>query len=93
MTRRRLGLVCLCVLIVVAVAPSAWPQAPAVDPKSLIGQWSGSWVNSHEAKMNGKYYLTIERIVGEKVFGKVEFFGRTTSEFKVAGTLSGRTLQ
>jgi hypothetical protein len=92
MTRRRLGLVCLCLLIVVAVAPRAWPQAPAVDPKGLIGQWSGSWVNSHVASTNGKYYLTIERVVGDKVFGKGEFWARTTTEFKVVGTLSGNQL-
>jgi hypothetical protein len=45
MTRRQLGLVCFCLLIVVGIAPAAWPQAPAVDPQSLIGQWSGTWVD------------------------------------------------
>jgi hypothetical protein len=89
---RQLSRVLLCVLIVAAVAPSAWSQAPSVDPQRLIGQWSGSWVGAHNARNNGKYYLTIERVEGDKVFGKRESSGKATSEGKVNGRLAGNTL-
>jgi hypothetical protein len=81
MTGYRPGIVVLssivAALFVTALAPMAWPQTPGVDPRALIGQWSGSWVGGAEDKSNGKYYLTIERVEGEKVFGKGEFLGTT----------------
>jgi hypothetical protein len=66
-------------LVVLALAPAAWSQPPEIDPQTLIGQWSGSWVGAHAAAENGRYYLTITRIEGPKVIGKVEFVGKRTT--------------
>jgi hypothetical protein len=96
MTSRQLRRMFLCLLIVAAVAPSAWSQAPSVDPQSLIGQWSGSWTGTHggagRGSGSGKYYLTIERVQGEKVFGKIENSGRRGTVTNITGTLSGNRL-
>ena len=88
MTRREFVRACAGAVIAIGAAARTGAQTPPLDPQSLVGQWVGSWVNAHEGKLNGKYYLTIDRVVGEKVFGKGEFVGRTTTEFKIGGTLS-----
>jgi len=90
--RSRLGRVFVCLLTLGIFVPGAWSQTPAVDPQSLVGQWTGSWTNSNTGKDNGKYYLRIERVEGQKVFGDGEFVGRKASQFKVNGTLSGNQL-
>jgi hypothetical protein len=94
--RFRVSSIMLCLLIIVAVAPSAWSQAP-VDPQSLIGEWSGSWTGSHGGVGGGgtgKYYLTIERVEGEKVFAKWETSSkRGGGANSVTGRLSGNQLK
>ena len=96
MTRNRLGTAVLssivAAFVVAALAPTTWPQTPEVDPQALIGQWSGSWILVNDVNTTGKYYLTIERVEGAKVFGQGEFSGRRTIPFKVNGTLSGNRL-
>jgi hypothetical protein len=96
MTRYRLGTALLSFIVaafvVATLAPAAWPQTPELDPQALIGQWSGSWTSAHIASENGRYYLTITRVEGQKVLGKGEFVGKRTTEFKVNGTLSGNRL-
>jgi hypothetical protein len=87
-----LGWLLVVVFVVAMLATTSWSQTPAVDPQSLVGQWSGSWVGAHVAKTNGRYYLTIERVEGDKVIGKGEYTGKTTTEFKVNGRLSGNVL-
>jgi hypothetical protein len=63
-----------------------WSQT--IDPQSLIGAWEGAWQwRAGEAQSGGQYYLTIELIQGNKVFGSVQVGGRWTREFKVVGTL------
>lgn len=79
-------------VVVAALAPTAWPQAPDVDPPALIGLWSGSWTSTHVASENGRYYLTITRVDGQKVVGKVEHVARRTTQFPINGTLSGNRL-
>ena len=70
---------------------TGWPQTP-VDPRSLIGEWGGSWVEKREGKVNGQYYLWIERVEGNKVYGRGEASGLRGGEFRFAGTLSGDRL-
>jgi hypothetical protein len=93
---RQLSRVFLCLLIVVAVVPSAWSQTPSVDPQSLIGQWSGSWTGTHggagRGSGSGKYYLTIERVEGEKVYAKQETSSKRGNVNSVTGRLSGNLL-
>jgi hypothetical protein len=96
MTRNWLGTSILssivAVCVIAALAPAAWSQTPDVDPQTLIGQWSGSWISTHVASENGRYYLTIRRVEGQKAFGKVELIGKRTIEFMFNGTLSGNRL-
>ena len=93
--RSRLGAalsVIVAVFAVVTLTPAAWSQTTDVDPQSLIGLWSGTWTGAHVAAENGRYYLTITRVDGQKVLGKVEFVGKRTTEFPINGTLSGNRL-
>jgi hypothetical protein len=92
MPRRAIGRVFASLLILGMFVPGAWSQTPTVDPQTLVGRWVGSWTNANTGKGNGKYYLTIERVEGQKVFGVGEFVGQKTSQFKVNGTLSGNQL-
>jgi hypothetical protein len=80
------------VLIVAVVVSGAWAQTPSLNPQALLGRWSGSWIGAHQAKHSGKYYLTIERVEGDKVSGKREISGRKETESKVSGRLSGNLL-
>lgn len=90
--RRALSFVVVAVIIIATVAPQAWPQTPALDPQTLVGQWTGSWAEASRPGANGRYHLRIERVQGDKVFGKGELVTKTTNEFKFAGTLSGNRL-
>jgi hypothetical protein len=74
-----------------ALAVSAWSQAP-LDPQSLVGEWSGSWMNKRLQGANGQYHLTIEQVQGDKVYGQVVMSGRETVQFKLVGTLAGNRL-
>ena len=73
----------------VAIAPS---HAAAFDPKSLVGQWSGEWTEMRGNEIHGKYFLTIERVQGNKVFGKGQVVGKRTVDFTVRGTFDGNRL-
>jgi hypothetical protein len=33
-------------VVVAALAPATWAQTPDVDPQTLLGPWSGSWVSA-----------------------------------------------
>jgi hypothetical protein len=89
-TRR--GLVSIaCFFILTAVPAAAWAQA-AADPQSLVGEWTGSWVDKREGKSKGQYSLTIEKVEGNRVQGRVEVSADRTSEFKFVGTLEGNRL-
>src|SRR5437667_8127745 len=89
-TRR--GLVSVaCFFILTAGSAAVWAQA-AVDPQSLVGEWNGSWVDKHQGKANGQYSLTIEKVEGNQVHGRVEVRAGRTREFKFVGTLEGNRL-
>lgn len=49
----------------------AWAQAGTVDPQSLIGEWSGEWIQTagKQHLASGPYSLTILRVQGDKVHG------------------------
>jgi len=76
MIPRQLGRVLFYVLLLSTVVPSAWSQTPEIDPQALVGRWSGSWIGAHQSKHSGKYYLTIERVEGQKVYGRRQITGR-----------------
>jgi hypothetical protein len=88
----RRGLVSVACFFILTVASAAvWAQA-AVDPQSLVGEWTGSWVDKREGKSKGQYSLTIEKVEGNQVHGRGEVSARRTSEFKFVGTLEGNRL-
>ena len=92
MTVRSIRRVFACLLMLISFVPGAWSQTSTVEPQTLVGRWSGSWTNANTGKSNGKYYLTIDRVEGQRVFGEGEFSGQKTTTFKVNGTLSGNQL-
>ena len=79
------------VLALATFAASAWSQAP-LDRQSLVGEWSGSWTNKSLPHINGKYYLTIEKVEGDKVYGQVAISGQQTVQLRLLGTLDGNRL-
>ena len=73
-------------------AVPAWSQL-SVNPQSLVGEWHGDWQWSRGRGENGKYYLTIQKVEGDKVYGRVEFTGPTfRPPYDVEGRLSGNVL-
>src|SRR5262245_33925447 len=93
--KRRLALTGLAVSVAAALAlvPAALAQNVAPEPQSLVGQWIGTWIDKSEEKRNGPYYITIERVDGNKVFGRGEVHSRPgKTEFKFVGTLEGNRL-
>ena len=90
-TAGRLLLFLASLVALATLAASAWSQAP-LDPRSLVGEWSGSWKNKNLPHISGKYYLTIEKVEGDKVYGQVEMSGPQTVQLKQLGTLDGNRL-
>ena len=75
--------------------PQSWAETP-VDPQSLVGEWNGSWKDKRHAGTNGQYSLTIEKVVGDRVHGQVQFKAGPTGRFfesPFVGTLQGNRLR
>ena len=94
-TMRRLT--CGLVLAVVAVVATPLPLPVATaqtttDPQSLVGEWVGTWNDRNLSRTNGKYYLTIEKVEGNKVFGKGETTTNRNNQFRFQGTFDGSRL-
>ena len=87
----RLLLFLASVVALATLAASAWSQAP-LDRQSLVGEWRGSWKNKGLPHINGKYYLTIEKVEGDKAYGQVEISGPQSMQHKLLGTLDGNRL-
>jgi hypothetical protein len=91
-------LLCLIVLAGLAMMTGlALPRALAqsVDPQSLVGEWVGTWTMGSEAAVKADYNMTITKVEGNQVHGRVERagWGRTVpSEFDFVGTLEGDKL-
>ena len=95
--KRSLVLVGLAMSVGAALAqvPASLAQNVAPEPQSLVGQWIGTWTEKSEAKVNGRYYLAIERVEGNRVFGRGEVYsgpGKGKTEFNFVGTLQGNRL-
>jgi hypothetical protein len=91
--KRRLVLARLAISVAAVVVPVAGVVAQNVDPQSLVGQWTGTWTEKSESKMNGPYYITIERVDGNRVFGRAEVHSRSgKTEFQFVGALQGNRL-
>jgi hypothetical protein len=73
------------------------PEAPAQtpDPQSLVGEWVGTWTMGSEAMVNANYTMTVTKVEGKQVHGRVERdgFGRMPpASFNFVGTLEGDKL-
>jgi hypothetical protein len=92
--KRRLVLAGLAISVAAVVVPVTGVVAQNVDPQSLVGQWTGTWTEKSQSKMNGRYYITIEKVDGKRVFGRAEVHGSGSgkNEFQFVGTLEGNRL-
>ncbi len=65
----------------------------AIDPQTLLGQWEGDWSSTGD---RGRYYLTIEKVEGDKVHLRIERSGMSDrtlpSDVRFVGTLAGNRL-
>ena len=80
------------VLVAVLAYGSLAVAQMAVDPQSLAGEWVGTWQDKAPPGASGAYYLTIEKVDGNKVTGKGEVLGRPSYKFPFVGVLSGNRL-
>jgi hypothetical protein len=90
--RHHFGLFVFVLVVAVSQAkPQAWAQQASVDPQNLVGEWSGSWktAGAVQHEQGGRYYLTIEKVEGDKVYGKGRVEGRRARDFNFTGALTG----
>ncbi|MGH7894112.1 MAG: hypothetical protein ACREQL_05540 [Candidatus Binatia bacterium] len=78
-------------LLVVALAvPSAWAQG-AINPQTLVGQWTGSWIERSNESSSGRYHLRISKVDGDKVHCAGQFDAGRTIPF--IATLTGNEIR
>ncbi len=53
-----------------ALVRQAEPQSAAFDPQTLVGEWAGEFSGMKAGK--GRYYLTIEKVDGDRVHLRIE---------------------
>jgi hypothetical protein len=90
----------LFLLLAVLVSGTSIASSQTLDPQSLVGEWKGTWTrvrgNPHlsgHKEYSGWYYLTIERVEGNQVYGRGEYAARTAESFNFQGTLDGNRLR
>jgi|SRR5215475_8624821 len=93
---RTRGLAFGLLLACLTLCPDPLLAQAALDPQSLVGQWTGKWIaaatgggNGGRGGTQGPYSLTITRVEGDVVFATVEY-----REFSgnVRGTISDNQL-
>ncbi len=73
------------------IASAASGQIPGVDPKSLVGEWEGTVTGTSAVPTDVKYYLTMTRADGNKLFGKAQSVVADT--FRYESTDGGLSVQ
>jgi len=58
------------VMATFALVLPAEPQSAAFDPQTLVGEWPGEFSGMKVGK--GRYYLTIEKVDGDRVHLRIE---------------------
>ena len=61
------GLACL-VLILSLGAREV--RGADLDAQSILGEWQGTWAMASSRSSTGNYYITINKVEGEKVMGQ-----------------------
>jgi len=90
---RRCLIVLTCLALVAGTAlPEIWAQAVDSDP--LVGKWEGTWVNLSHPNARGDYNITITKVEGNKVHGRIEKqgFPSGSATYDIVGTLEGDKL-
>ena len=90
---RRCLIVLTCLALVAGTAlPEIWAQAVDSDP--LVGKWEGTWVNMSHPNARGDYNITITKVEGNKVHGRIEKqgFPSGSATYDIVGTLEGDKL-
>ena len=86
------SLACLALLLAFGVHEV---RAADLDPQALIGEWQGTWAMAASRGSTGNYYITINKVEGDKVYGRSErpATGKSAeSNWNFVGTLAGNIL-
>jgi hypothetical protein len=62
-------------------------------PDSLLGEWVGDWKATWSPYPSGQYFMTVEKVDGEKVYGKIETVGSNRPPADFEGTVEGNVLK
>jgi hypothetical protein len=92
---RLFGLIVLAGLAVVTGLGVPQALAQTVDPQSLVGEWVGTWTMGSEAMVKADYNMTVTKVEGNQVHGRVERAGwgrQAPASFDFVGTLEGDKL-
>ena len=93
--RARLTYVSLaCLALVLAFGVQAI-RAADLEPQALIGEWQGTWAMAASRSSTGNYYITINKVEGNKVYGRSErpATGKSgESNWNFVGTLAENVL-
>ena len=66
-----------------------------LDAQSILGEWQGTWAMASSRGSTGPYYITINKVEGEKVMGRSErpASAKTAeSNWNFVGTLAGNVM-
>lgn len=96
----RIAVTALSVVLMIAAIMPGQIGAQALDPQSLIGEWTGKWVTqvaglsqTRRIATSGAYRLVIKKVEGRTVSADIYAEGaQGTLERGVRGTLEGNTL-
>jgi hypothetical protein len=83
------SLACLALLLAFGVHEV---RAADLDPQSLLGEWQGTWSMASSRGTTGNYYITINKVEGDKVYGRSErpaSGNSAQSNWNFVGTLAG----
>ena len=93
---RLFGLIVLAGLAMMTGLALPRALAQSVDPQSLVGEWVGTWTMGSEAAVKADYTMTIVKVEGNQVHGRVERAGwgsrLAPASFDFVGTLEGDKL-
>jgi hypothetical protein len=93
--RSHLALVSLACLGLILALGAHEVRAADLDPQSILGEWQGTWAMASSRGSTGSYYITINKVEGEKVQGRSErpASGKSAeSNWNFVGTLAGNVM-
>ena len=93
--RARLTYVSLACLALALAFAGHEVRAADLDPQALLGEWQGTWAMAASRSSTGNYYITINKVEGNKVYGRSErpATGKSgESNWNFVGTLAENVL-